>query len=270
MTPRDVLLELLADPLPAGCVRSAAEQLKRLAVEEFTAAGLTCGSVEACGTCRRLVLYAVGVAGGQPVKSLSGIFPRILGRLEFPQAAAWEPSGFRFPRPVRGLLALHGDRLVPFSAAGLRSGRVTEGHEALGPRRLSLASAEKYFKTLEHAAVLVRDSARLEAMKAALDAASRRMNLGIEAHEETLGETLYCAEYPVPVISGFAQEFLALPPERLRGVLRSLRFFPVSDDDGRLQPYFAAFRDGVSKGQRNVEDGFRAALESRLSQLSPK
>ena len=265
MTPRDALLELLADPLPAGCVRSAAEQLKRLAAEEFAGAGLACASLEAYGTCRRLVLYAAGVTGGQPVKALSDIFPRLLSRLEFPQARAWESSGFRFPRPVRGLLALHGDRLVAFSAGGLRSGRTTEGHEALGPRRLSLASAEKYFKTLEHASVLVRDSVRLEAMKAALDAASRRMKLGIEAHEETLGEILYCAEYPVPVISGFAQEFLALPPERLRAVLRSLLFFPVSNDDGRLQPYFAAFRDGISKGQRNVEDGFRAALESRLS-----
>lgn len=270
MTPRDALLELLSDPLPAGCVRSAAEQLKRLAGEEFAGAGLACASLEAYGTCRRLVLYAAGLAGGQQVKSLSDIFPRLLARLEFPQARAWESSGFRFPRPVRGLLALHGDRLVPFTVAGLRSGRTTEGHEALGPRRLSLASAEKYFKTLEHASVLVRDSGRLEAMKAALDAASRRMRLGVEAHEETLGECLYVAEYPVPVISGFAQEFLALPPERLRGVLRSLRFFPVSDDDGRLQPYFAAFRDGVSKGQRNVEDGFRAALESRLSQSLPQ
>lgn len=265
MTPRDLLLELLSEPLPAGCVRPAAEQLRRLAAEEFASAGLACGPVETYGTCRRLALYAAGVAGEQQAKTLAGIFPRILSRLEFPQAMSWEPSGFRFPRPLRGLLALHGERLVAFSAAGLKAGRVTEGQEALGPRLLKLASAEKYFKTLEHASVLVKDPERLASMRGALDAASRRMKLGVEAHEETLRENLYCAEYPVPVISGFAQEFLALPPERLRAALRSLAFFPVSDDDGRLQPYFAAFRDGISKGQRNVEDGYRAALESRLA-----
>ncbi len=265
MTPRDVVLELLAEPLPAGCVPSAAEQLKRLASEEFAAAGLACTSIEAYGTCRRLVLYAAGVTGSQPVKILSEIFPRLLGRVELQQARSWEPSGFSFPRPVCGLLALYGDRLVPFTAAGLKAGRATEGHESLGPKRLTLPSAERYFKALEHASVLVKEAGRLEAMRAALEAASRRMRLGVEAHEETLREALYCAEYPVPVISGFAQEFLALPPERLRGALRSLMFFPVSDDDGRLQPYFAAFRDGVSKGQRNVEDGFRAALESILT-----
>lgn len=268
MTGRDALLEIFSETLPAAGVRPAAEQLKRLAGEEFARRGLATVSLETYGTCRRLVLYAAGLPCGAPSnKALAEIFPVLLGRLEFARTMSWEASGFRFPAPVRGLLALHGERLVSFSAAGLKSGRVTEGQESLGPKRLSLPAAEKYFKTLEHASVLVKDDERLAAMRSALDSASRRMKLGVEAHEETLRENLYSAEYPIPVVSGFAQEFLALPPERLRSALRSLLFFPVSDDDGRLQPYFAAFRDGVSKGQRNVEDGYRAALESRLRSL---
>lgn len=271
MTPRDALLEVLAETLPAAFVRQALGTLRASAEEELRAAGLAFSSAETFGTCRRLALYVSGVQPGpQAARALSSVFPRLLARLEAPGAAAWGPSGFRFPAPVRGLLGLHGERLVPFAAAGLKSGRVTDGQEALGPKRLKLASAEKYFKTLEHAAVLVKDPERLAAMRSALDAASRRMKLGVEAHEETLRENLYCSEYPVPVVSCFAQEFLALPPERLRAAMRSLMFFPVSDDDGRLQPYFAGFRDGVSKGQRNVEDGYRAALESRLRQILSK
>lgn len=268
MIPRDALLEIFSEPLPAGSVRAAADQLKRLAGEELSRRGLTFVSLETYGTCRRLVLYASGLSGGAPAgKALAEIFQLLPGRLELGRTMSWEASGFRFPAPVRSLLALHGERLVSFSLAGLKSGRVTEGLEALGPRRLSLPAAEKYFKALEHASVLVKDDERLAAMRAALDSASRRMKLGVEAHAETLLENLYFAEYPVPVVSGFAQEFLALPPERVRAALRSLLFFPVSDDNGRLQPYFAAFRDGVSKGQRNVEDGYRAALESRLRSL---
>ena len=254
MTARDALLEIFSETLPAADVRSAADQLRRLAAEEFSRRGLAPVSLETYGTCRRLVLYAAGLPGGsQSGKALAGIFPALLGRLEFGRTMSWEASGFRFPAPVRGLLALYGERLGSFSAAG--------------PKRLSLPAAEKYFKTLEHASVLVKDDERLAAMRAALDSASRRMKLGVEAHEETLRENLYSAEYPVPVVSGFAQEFLALPPERVRSALRALGFFPVSDGEGRLQPYFAAFRDGVSKGQRNVEDGYRAALESRLRSL---
>jgi glycyl-tRNA synthetase beta chain len=273
VTPRDVLLEILAEPLPGACVAPAAEQLKRLAIEEFAAAGLPAGPAEAYGTCRRLVLYVPGVPAGPAAKALPRILTRVMHRLELPGAVAWEASGLRFPRPVCGLVALHGERLVQFTAAGLRSGRVTQGHEALGPRSLKLASAEKYFKTLEHASVLVREPERLEAMRGALAAASRRMKLQVEADEGTLLENLYLAEYPVPVVSGFSHEFLSLPPERLRAALRARLFFPVSDEAGRLQPYFAAFRDGISKGQRNVEEGFRAALEAGLAAgqlLSPR
>jgi glycyl-tRNA synthetase beta chain len=267
MTARDAVFEILTENLPVGSVRAAEEQLKKFAAEEFSRSALPCGGLEAYGTCRRLVLYAAGVPAGPQAKVLAEIFPRILGRLEFPRAMTWEPSGFHFPRPVRGLAALHGERLVSFSSAGLRSGRVTEGQEALGPRQVKLASAEKYFKTLEHASVLVQDAQRLESMRGALAAASRRMKLSVEASDESLGENLYLAEYPVPVVAGFSHEFLALPAERLRACLRELLFFPVADAAGRLQPYFAAFRDGISKGQRNVEDGFRAALESRLQKI---
>jgi glycyl-tRNA synthetase beta chain len=267
MTARDAVFEILAENLPGASVRSAEEQLKKFAAEEFGRLDLPCGGIQAYGTCRRLVLYASGVPAGPQAKLLAEIFPRLLGRLQFPGALAWEPSGFLFPRPVRGFAALHGERLVAFSAAGLRSGRVTEGQEALGPRQVKLVSAEKYFKTLEQASVLVQDAQRLEAMRGALAAASRRMKLAIEASDETLGENLYLAEYPVPVVAGFSHEFLALDPELVRGAMRAMLFFPVTDAAGRLQPYFAAFRDGISKGQRNVEDGFRAALESRLQKI---
>lgn len=264
MNTRDAVLELLSEPLAPETARAGRDRLEQAAAREFAGAGIRFESLRAFATCRRLGLRAAGVPAAA-VKALPEVFSRLLGGLDLPGSEAWEPSGFLFPRPVRGLLALHGDRVVPFSLAGLRSGRATEGHEALGARRLAVASADKYLRTLEHASVLADDEARLAAMRGALEAASRRMKLGVEAHEETLREALYSCEYPAPVVSGFAHEFLKLPPERLRAALRALLFFPVSDDDGRPQPYLVAFRDGISKGQRNVEDGYRAALEALLS-----
>ncbi|OGR74825.1 MAG: hypothetical protein A2X32_07930 [Elusimicrobia bacterium GWC2_64_44] len=265
MTGRDVLLEVLAENLPARLLPPAVERLKQLAAGEFAAAGLACGGIEAYGTCRRLVLYARDLPAGPATKALAGIFPRLLARLDFPDAMTWEPSGFRFPRPLRGLVALHGEKLVAFSLAGVKSGRDTDGHDAAGPRRLRVPSAERYFRTLEHACVLVKDEERLDALRRGLAAAGKRMKLEIEPDGGLLRETLYLAEYPVVVVGGFSQEYLALPTELLRGALKAGLFFPVADAAGRLQPYFAGVRDGLSKGQRNVEDGFRAAAEAALA-----
>ena len=43
-----------------------------------------------------------------------------------------------------------------------------------------------------------------------------------------------------------------------------LKFFTVSDQKGNLEAYFIGIRDGISKGQQNVEEGFRNVLEARF------
>lgn len=265
MTGRDALLEVLSENLPSRLLPGAVERLKKLAAGEFAAAGLACGPVDAYATCRRLVLYAQDLPAGPGAKKLAVLFPRLIARLQFPGSMTWEPSGFLFPRPIRGLVAMHGEKLVPFSLAGLKSGRDTDGHDAAGPRRLKVPAAERYFRTLEHACVLVKDAGRLEALRSGLAAAGKRMNLEIEPDVDLLTETLYLAEYPVVVVGGFSHKYLALPPETLRSALKSALLFPVADAAGRPQPYFAGVRDGVSKGQRNVEEGFRAAAEDALA-----
>ncbi|HNW45307.1 MAG TPA: glycine--tRNA ligase subunit beta, partial [Elusimicrobiales bacterium] len=124
---------------------------------------------------------------------------------------------------------------------------------------------EKYFKVLEHASVIVRDAERLEAMRRELSRLEKRMKLAVEADEELLKENLYLVEYPVCVVAGYSQDFLKLPHELVHLVMKKqLKFFTVADQKGALQPYFVGIRDGVSKGQRNVEEGFRNVLEARF------
>jgi len=154
---------------------------------------------------------------------------------------------------------------VTFSVAGIKSGRFTVGLSAKGSRQLKVASAEKYFKVLEHASVIVQDAQRLEAMRQELARLEKRMKLQVGTDEELLHENLYLVEYPVCVVAGYSQEFLKLPHELVHLVMKKqLKFFTVADQKGALQPYFVGIRDGVSKGQRNVEEGFRNVLEARF------
>ncbi|MDT8286284.1 MAG: glycine--tRNA ligase subunit beta, partial [Elusimicrobiales bacterium] len=157
------------------------------------------------------------------------------------------------------------DKPVVFSVAGVKSGRVTAGLSAKGSRPLRIASAEKYFKALEHAGAVVKDAERMAALRRELAAVSKRAKLEVEVDEELLAENLYLVEYPVCVVSSYSQDFLKLPPELVHLVMKKqLKFFTVSDAKGRLQPYFVGIRDGVSCGQRNVEEGFRNVLEARF------
>ncbi len=269
MVKRDALLELRFENLPAAAVVSCCARLKELAPGLLGAAGLAYDGVEAFGTCKRLALLASGVssAGGRDraaAKSLAAVFPRLAASLSSGPGMSWDDSGLLFPRPLRGLLALYGDGPVAFSLGGLKSGRVTSGLDALGARRVSVTCAEKYFAELARANVVVKQDERLASMRRELAALSKRMKLVVEPDEELLQAHLYLAECPVWVLSGFSQELLSLPRETLRRAMKELLFFPVTDQKGAPQPYLAGLRDGVSRGQRNVEEGFRHALEDSL------
>ncbi len=239
-------------PQAAGFARSRGTTPDKLGVEALPNKG-------------EVLFFETRIPGRPSVKVLAEIFPQIIGRLQFPKNMVWEATRFRFARPIRSLLALYGDKPVAFSAAGIKAGRVTVGLSAKGSRQLRITAAEKYFKTLDHANVIVKDAERLETLVREVERLSKRMKLAIEADPELLNENLYLVEYPVCVVAGYSQDFLKLPHELVHLVMKKqLKFFTVKDQDGALQPYFVGVRDGVSKGQRNVEEGFRNVLEARF------
>jgi glycyl-tRNA synthetase beta chain len=239
-------------PQAAGFARSRGTTPDKLGVEAVPNKG-------------EVLVFESTIPGRAAGKALAEIFPAVIARLQFPKNMVWEKSRFRFARPIRSLLALHGDKPVAFSVAGVKSGRVTAGLSARGSRPLKVASAEKYFKTLEHAGVMVKDADRLAALRRELAAVCKRAKLEVEIDGDLLAENLYLVEYPVCVVSTYSQDFLKLPPELVHLVMKKqLKFFTVADAKGRLQPYFVGIRDGVSRGQRNVEEGFRNVLEARF------
>jgi len=239
-------------PQAAGFARSRGTTPDKLGVETVPNKG-------------EVLVYETKIPGRASVKALAEIFPQIISKLQFPKNMVWEATRFRFARPIRSVLALYGDKPVAFSVAGIKSGRITVGLSAKASRQLKVASAEKYFKALEHANVIVKDAERLETLKRELERLSKRMKLEVEADAELLAENLYLVEYPVCVVAGYSQDFLKLPHELVHLVMKKqLKFFTVANAKGELQPYFVGIRDGVSKGQRNVEDGFKNVLEARF------
>ncbi len=267
---RDLILEILAENLPARSIAPAEAALLSAAGAALKTAEFVLDGIETCGTYKRIVLHARGLSyhgnhGGRAASSgpaarvLAGLLPGLISGLALPG------TGARSSGPVRRLLALYGDKVVPFSFAGSRSGRITEGLSAKGSRPLSVPSAEAYFRLLEGVNVLVRDSDRAKVLYREIEHACRRMKLEAESDPEALNELLYLTEHPVCVVGSYAEEFLRLPSELLCDVMRKrLRFLPLRDARGKLQPYFIGVRDGVSRGQRNVQEGFQTALSARL------
>ncbi|MBI4376407.1 MAG: glycine--tRNA ligase subunit beta [Elusimicrobia bacterium] len=229
--------------------------------------GLDPGQLRIVKTEKGEYLSASHEIPGQPaVRVLSTLLPNVISALEFPKSMEWEQGRFRFGRPIRGLLALWGSRVVPFSLAGIKAGRAV----ALpgGRKHALLKDPAKYLGLLKNSLVIVDVEQRGKTLAERLEACARQAKLSIDLDPSLIEETVYMTEHPSPVVGAFRPEFLDLPQPLLSLVLkRQLKFFPLLQA-GKIARSFVGVRDGASRGQDLVREGYERVLEARLSDAS--
>ncbi|MDD2772159.1 MAG: glycine--tRNA ligase subunit beta [Elusimicrobiales bacterium] len=229
--------------------------------------GLTPDKLYIADSAKGAVLAAKKIIKGEPANDiLAAVFPKLVSSLQFPKTMTWEETQFRFARPIRGFLALNGDRNVPFELAGVKSGKKTAARQMTGSKPVSVSSAEEYIGALRGEGVLAEPEDRRKALVSAVASAAARLGAKPALDEALLEETVYLAENPVAVTGGLSLRFMKLPPELIITVLkRQLKFFPVLNAQDELEPHFIAVRDGTSENQDEVRQGFESVVEARLS-----
>ena len=145
-------------------------------------------------------------------------------------------GGPRFIRPIRWLVALLGDEVVPFELAGVKSGNVTYGPPALGGRKIRVTIVELRAESLQGKLCSGR---RRRAPQPRSRAGIAAWVLQVKPDPALLDTLVYITEYPTPILGSFDPEFLKLPEEVLVTVMRHhQKYFSVEDAEGRLAPQF--------------------------------
>lgn len=221
-------------------------------------------------------------------KVLTELLPGLISGLKFPKTMRWDSDGFAYPRPLRWIVALFGNRIIPFSLARIRSGRTSYGLRPEGDPPVKLASSDAYRPQMEELGLIVDRDRRKEAIRNQVCERAREAGGSVHEDPELLDEVTDLVEAPFALRGGFHEAHLELPEEVLVTVLRKYqRYFPVvHPESGRLLPWFVAVSNGrpadpgpVVRGNENVvrarfadaaffyrEDG-RKALEDYLPRL---
>ena len=219
---------------------------------------------------------------------LTELLPGLISGLKFPKTMRWDSDGFAYPRPLRWIVALFGNRIIPFSLARIRSGRTSCGLRPEGDPPVELASSDAYRPQMEELGLIVDRVRRKEAIRNQVCERAREVGGSVQEDPELLDEVTDLVEAPFALRGGFDEAHLELPEEVLVTVLRKYqRYFPVvHPESGRLLPWFVAVSNGrpadpgpVVRGNENVvraryadaaffyrEDG-RKALEDYLPRL---
>ena len=212
------------------------------------------------------VVAVVSERGRSSFDVLTDMLPKLVAGLKFEKTMRWragDPTAFS--RPVRWVVALLGDAVVPFAYGGLKSGRESRGLRPLGSKPIALASADAYLASMASARIEVdpekrRGAILRQARKLAKEAG------GVIADLDVLDEVVNLVERPTALLGSFAQESLVLPREALIAVMKKhQRYFPVQTKDGKLLPHFIAVRNGDTRHLDLVRDGNEQVIRARFA-----
>jgi len=227
--------------------------------------GVSVESLERRSTPAGEYVFARRAVRGQPaLEVLRELLPRAITSLTFPKTMRWAGYDVRFARPVRWIVALLDDRVVPFELAGVRSGRLTYGHRHLSPGPHELAHAEEYEPVLRRAYVLADREARRAEVVRQVQARAREVQGEAELAEDLVDEVTDLVEWPTAFLGRFDPEFLELPEPVLVTVMRHhQRYFPVRQSAGLVNA-FVGVRNGDEVGLDTVREGNEWVLRARL------
>jgi len=191
---------------------------------------------------------------------LSNVLPGIITTLYFPKTMYWTgKGGVRFIRPIRWIVALLDNAIVPFELAGVNSGAATRAHRVLGAAGNIDVTIENYEARLRENFVLVRAAARRARVAAGL-------GKDVEPDPALLNTLVYLTEWPTPIRGSFAASYLELPKEILTTVMRHhQRYFSVLDSTGALAPEFVAVTNTDGDPEGLIRHGNERVLRARFN-----
>lgn len=211
-------------------------------------------------------VYANVVKNGKMTEDvLSKNMANIIKSIVFPKSMRWGGKNIRFARPIRWIVSLYNESVVPFDLEGIKVGNITRGHRFLGSSHIEVNSVDEYFKILEENYVIVDQNKRKDIIKYGSERLAKEKGGNLLMDAELLEEVTYLVEYPTPLIGRIEDEYLQLPVDVVITPMKEhLRYFPVVDDKGRLLPYFITVRNGNEKHIDIVTKGNEKVLGARL------
>lgn len=211
-------------------------------------------------------IYAETKTAGVPAKDIvTDMLPQLITGLNFPKSMHWGNLDAKFVRPVRWLVALLDEEVIPVEFATVKSGNVTRGHRFLGADEITIKNAASYVDTLKENFVMVDQDARRELISKQLHDIAASKNASIVWDDDLLEEINYLVEWPTALCGGFEESYLALPDAAIITPMKDhQRYFPLVGQDGKLLPMFLTVRNGSDHSIEVVQAGNERVLRARL------
>lgn len=210
-------------------------------------------------------IYVNKFIEGDKTINLLPSFKKVIESLQFPNNMRWGTKTMRFVRPIKWLVALYDNEVVPFEVADVSTQNITYGHRFLSGE-IQIDNPLQYEQILQDNYVIANSQKRKELIKKGIKQLEIEHDYVISVDEDLLNEVNNLVEYPTVFMGSFDQQYLNLPTEVLVISMKEhQRYFYVKDNNGHLLPYFIGVRNGNDYKLDNVIKGNEKVLHARLA-----
>jgi len=203
---------------------------------------------------------------------LAEAIPAIIRIFPWPKSMRWgaaslSTSSLRWVRPLKGVVALFGEDVVPFEIDGISSGAATFGHRFHHPGQITIGSAHDYAEKLRACHVILDPAERRGIIEGAARALAEARGLSVIPDPGLVAENAGLTEWPVPLLGDFDPAFLEVPREVIQLTMRTnQKYFACVDKAGKLAPNFVCTANiAAADGGAAIVAGNRKVLAARLS-----
>lgn len=197
---------------------------------------------------------------------LPEVLEGVIAGIAWPKSCRWGSTSEYFSRPVRWIVAMLDERVVPVRFAGLEAGNLTRGHRFLSPGPHEVPTARALLDVLEGAHVVTSEQARERAIREGVARIEEECGARAELPEKTLLEVVNLCEQPTVLVGAFDEEFLQVPEEIIvDAMLMHQRYFPLYDENGKLTNRFIVVSNGDPACAATIADGNERVVRARLS-----
>lgn len=204
-----------------------------------------------------------------PATPVADLLPDVLAgfitAIKWPRSCRWAAYREYFVRPVRWIVAMLDDVVLPVSFAGAESSNFTMGHRVLAPGKHTVDTAANLLDVIRAAYVIPTQAERERIIREGVAAIEAETGFTAELPAKTLLEVVNLSEYPQPLVSTFDEEFLQVPEEIIvDAMLMHQRYFPLYDAAGKLTNKFIIVSNGNPECAATIIDGNERVVRARL------
>jgi glycyl-tRNA synthetase len=210
-------------------------------------------------------LFATIEEKGEPAFNLlAEALPNLIVNLDFPKKMRWGDLDISYARPLHWIVALFGEKVIPFQVGDIVSNRLSRGHAQLKPKEFPLKAPKDYLPALKKHYVLADIEQRKKSIVTQLRTLEKRLKGKILEENKVLSQVLHLCEWPKLTHATFDPLYLRAPKEVLISeMVEHQKYFPIADKEGSLKNFFIITADNTPNDL--IRKGNQKVLSARLS-----